>query len=416
MHVSWIYLAVLGTGLLETSGSLHYQGHRYIKVTLLDCSDTIDSRPRAAHYAPSAVRELARAGVLEDVRAQGFIPGNMCWRRVDGSKIVEWNDSSQVNNPEALTVLHIAHLLAVLLDHAQKNPNVDLRWKHTVTDVKQDETSATAVVRKEDGSEIQMSGDYVVGCDGGASRVRKTLFGNKFEGHTWDAQLIATNVYYPGFEKHGYNDINFIIDPEHYYMAARITRDGLWRVSFGVDRLLDLDEVKEIQPKKYEVMLPGNPKPNDYKLVSLYPYRIHQRCAEKFRVGRVLLAADAAHVCNPFGGMGLTGGIVDVGGLADCLVGVAKGLADEGILDVYDEQRRRLWHEVINPVSTNNYLRVSSKDVEKTGREDEALNMFRRANEDSEYKKEVDEGAYAICYDFTKHYLQRADSALETTA
>lgn len=38
-------------------------------------------------------------------------------------------------------------------------------------------------------------------------------------------------------------------------------------------------------------------------------------------------------MCNPFGGMGLTGGIVDIGGLFDCLVGIYDGVADDTILD-----------------------------------------------------------------------------------
>jgi len=84
---------------------------------------------------------------------------------------------------------------------------------------------------------------------------------------------------------------------------------------------------------KYEIMLPGHLKPGDYKLDNISPYKIHKRCAEKFRQGRFLLAAHGAHLCNPFGGLGLTGGIVDVGGLSDCLVGRSKGVADESILD-----------------------------------------------------------------------------------
>src|ERR1700754_1414955 len=90
------------------------------------------------------------------------------------------------------------------------------------------------------------------------------------------------------------------------------------------------------QPMKYEIMLPGHPKPGDYKLDNISPYKIHQRCAEKFRVGRFLLAADAAHLCNPFGGLGLTGGLVDAGGLAECFEGIVQGLADDSILDIYD--------------------------------------------------------------------------------
>ncbi len=56
--------------------------------------------------------------------------------------------------------------------------------------------------------------------------------------------------------------------------------------------------------------------------------------------------------------MGLTGGIADVGSLYDSLVGIHAGKADEAILDTYDETRRKIWHEVVNPVSTSNMRRL----------------------------------------------------------
>lgn len=82
-------------------------------------------------------------------------------------------------------------------------------------------------------------------------------------------------------------------------MAAKITKDGLWRVTYGETPGLTRDELIARQPEKFEKMLPGNPKPEQYKLANISPYRVHQRLATKLRVGRFLLAADAAHLCNP---------------------------------------------------------------------------------------------------------------------
>lgn len=56
--------------------------------------------------------------------------------------------------------------------------------------------------------------------------------------------------------------------------------------------------------------------------------------------------------------MGLTGGIADVGSLYESLVGIHTGQADDSILNVYDEVRRRIWHEVIDPISTENMRRL----------------------------------------------------------
>jgi 2-polyprenyl-6-methoxyphenol hydroxylase-like FAD-dependent oxidoreductase len=63
-------------------------------------------------------------------------------------------------------------------------------------------------------------------------------------------------------------------------------------------------------------------------------------------VGKVLLAGDAAHACNPFGGMGLTGGLCDAGGLSDCLIGVLKKGCGDDLLDKYAEIRKKIFLEV----------------------------------------------------------------------
>jgi 2-polyprenyl-6-methoxyphenol hydroxylase-like FAD-dependent oxidoreductase len=173
-------------------------------------------------------------------------------------------------------------------------------------------------------------------------------------------------------------------------MAAIITKDGMWRVSYGEDPNLSMEEVLKNQPAKYERMLPGNPKPGDYKLTNVGPYRIHQRCAESFRVGRITLAADAAHLVNPFGGMGLTGGIVDVGGLAECLIGIYKGVADNDILDKYSEKRMEKWRDYINPISSDNFLRVSATDPENPFETDKFLAFCKQMEEDETGKMKKD--------------------------
>jgi 2-polyprenyl-6-methoxyphenol hydroxylase-like FAD-dependent oxidoreductase len=90
-------------------------------------------------------------------------------------------------------------------------------------------------------------------------------------------------------------------------MAARISphrgKEALWRVTYGELPGLTRENLIERQPFKFEIMLPGHPKPEGYNMVNFSPYKIHQRCSSSLRVGRVLLAADAAHLCNPLYGI-----------------------------------------------------------------------------------------------------------------
>lgn len=78
-------------------------------------------------------------------------------------------------------------------------------------------------------------------------------------------------------------------------MAAKIGTDGLYRITYGELPGLTLEELKERQPMKFKAFLPGNPDPDQYKIMNFSPYKIHQRLAPSMRVGRFCLAADAAH-------------------------------------------------------------------------------------------------------------------------
>lgn len=109
---------------------------------------------------------------------------------------------------------------------------------------------------------------------------------------------LTDQVKYP-FEQLGYEDVQFIIDPVHWHMVARLTKEedgsGWWRCSYGEIGGLSREELIARQPMKFEAMLPGHPKQGEYELAAINPYKIHQRLVEKLRVGRFCLAADAAH-------------------------------------------------------------------------------------------------------------------------
>jgi 2-polyprenyl-6-methoxyphenol hydroxylase-like FAD-dependent oxidoreductase len=119
----------------------------------------------------------------------------------------------------------------------------------------------------------------------------------------------------------------------------------MYRVSYGEDASLSYEEARANLDNKFNAIFPGA-KPVKYDLRMFSPYKLHQRRSNKFRVGRVLLAGDAAHACNPFGGMGLTGGLCDAGGLSDCLIGVLRKGCGDDLLDKYATIRQQIFNDV----------------------------------------------------------------------
>ncbi|KAJ5654498.1 hypothetical protein N7490_001501 [Penicillium lividum] len=374
-----------------------------IQVELLDAGSKVDDQPRAAHYASPAVYELERAGVLEDARARGFQPAGFAWRQFDGTFIAGMTHAVLPDDyPTKMVVLPLDQLGELLYEHIQREPTAQVKWSHRVVRIGQDEQQAWVEVETLTGLQ-RSEADYVIGCDGASSTVRRELFGSEYPGETLNAQIIATNVYY-NFENFGYWDSNFVVHPDYWYMAARVTKDGLWRVTYGDTPGLSREEYIARQPQLYEKLLPGNPKPDQYQLTNINPYKMQQRCAPSFRVGRVLLAADAAHLCNPFGGLGLTGGIADVGSLFDSLMGIHKGLADETILDRYSEIRKRIWAEIIDPMSRANFKRLYDQDPTKARENDEFFRLCVKGETDEGTAKDIILGLDILRHDMTQYY------------
>lgn len=100
-------------------------------------------------------------------------------------------------------------------------------------------------------------------------------------------------------DRFGWGDLQWIIDPDHWGVVCRLQCDGVWRIGYGEEMGLTTEELRSRLAQKFEAMLPGHPKPEDYEVLRFSPFVMHQRCVERMRNGRILLAGDAAHLCNP---------------------------------------------------------------------------------------------------------------------
>ena len=131
-------------------------------MTLIDRKDTIDSRPRVVHLAAPGIQIFKRAGVLEDVRRAGFLPKYWTYRRLDGTPIVTVEDVAVSKSPEAAILLPIVMLCEILLSHVERNSKIFLERSHRVVDVGQDEISAWAIIKEQDGTEKELVETFYV--------------------------------------------------------------------------------------------------------------------------------------------------------------------------------------------------------------------------------------------------------------
>jgi len=339
-----------------------------IKVVVVDSEPAIRDEPRAAVYHSPVVERFARLGVLEDLQQIGVLKQAYHYWNIEHRLLGHF--SFDVLRPEDTTYpfnLHLGQpaLAAVILRHLLRVPGVEVRWNTKLTAVSQDADSVTATVETRDGPE-QIRGRWLIGADGGHSGTRRAL-NLKLEGVTHPEWFVATNVMFD-FTKHGYGQSNVVLDPEHWAIIPVIDKAGLWRCTYREEGTLTEAEARALVPQRYSLFAPGLA---DVTPAAVNPYRVHDRCAETFRVGRVLLAGDAAHLVNPIGGLGLTGGLLDAFPLSDALVAVIEGRAPDSALDAWATERRRVFLEVTAPTATENRRRVSERDPTKK-RADEA--------------------------------------------
>lgn len=321
-----------------------------IAVNVLERGKSIIASPRAIVYHWSCLEGLSELGLLEDALQVGFSKQDYCYIEFATGERIEYSLDVLEGRAKFPYNLHLGQdrLAEIALRKLAAYPNVKVHWGVNVNDIKQD---AEGVVVQAVGpaGELEFRSGWLVGADGAGSMVR-TKLGLEFEGITWPKRFVAANLYLD-FSKYGFARSTFLIDSTYGAIIAKLDRNDLWRCTYSEDLELPEESIPERMKKFLEVIVP---QAKDYKLDAYSPYRMHQRVATKFRVGRVLLAGDAAHATNPSGGYGLVGGLFDVYALYKALAAVAQGRAGDEVLDKYAEDRRRVFLEVVSPAATEN--------------------------------------------------------------
>ena len=140
--------------------------------------------------------------MLEKIIERGFIPKGVSWRHPNGDYIIGMNRlEASIDGLPRSVCLPVGSLSTLLVEEVQEHPNVIIQWGHRVVGVGQDDGNSWADVEAHDSSLTKrLHADFIIGCDGAASAVRKALFGGSFPGYTWPQTLVAINVSGPRLE------------------------------------------------------------------------------------------------------------------------------------------------------------------------------------------------------------------------
>ncbi|GCE44361.1 monooxygenase, FAD-binding [Rhodococcus wratislaviensis] len=335
-----------------------------ISVTVLERGSGVVQSPRAMVYHWSVLDGLERLGLFGAASERGFLKQGYTYRvHATGEQVSFGLDAleGKVAHPYNL---HLGQNVLVELALAQLSayPHATVLWDTEVHSVDQDE-NAVRVEASSQGKPVTLSAQWLIGADGARSTVRESAE-IPFDGLTWPERFVATNIRVD-LEAHGWPLTTMLIDDRYGAIISKIDTTNLWRFTYCEDEALPVDTVRDRMPDYLETVFPGI---DDIELVAFSPYRMHQRTASTFRVGRVLLAGDAAHATNPTGGLGLTSGLFDTYVLHEALAAVIDGRISDAVLDEYARLRREVFLDKVNPAATANkqfvYHSANDADLE----------------------------------------------------
>ncbi|OAA43335.1 Monooxygenase, FAD-binding protein [Beauveria brongniartii RCEF 3172] len=244
-----------------------------------------------------------------------------------------------------MIALMLNKLAAIIQSHAAQCDEVEVLYGHEVTELGREVKSAWVQVQTAKGQK-RINSEYVVGCDWGKSLVRMVLFGKQ--------AILACMGQEPRRTRYSSlpetADSNNSLHPENAWLAFRPDKEpNHWRLICCFKDSFEGQELDNV----LKIILLGNVSLEQYDVMRARTYQIHQRIVDSMRIGRVLLASDAARLCCRYGALGLNGGIADVGSLRDCLVAIHEDKASETILCTCSEVRRDKWKNIIEPMSQN---------------------------------------------------------------
>lgn len=339
-----------------------------IPVSILEAGDDVCRDIKAAYYHVPSVDILEDVGMLDKLLEGGSKDPELRFtdaglgRSVDMSLSVLARDFRHPYAVSAGQDWFAKVGYEVLMSNGY---DCDVQFGHRVVSTRQDAECVTVEVDTSEGPK-SIQTQWLIGCDGGRSQVRRSQQ-LKLEGFTWPDRFLLIQTHHD-FEAE-FGRLDYRANGPDWRLVIRIPfgpgkDDWTYRIVCGIQEGTQDEDVltEEFCQFRLQELKPSNAP---YKITDKTIYSVHQKYAETFRKGRVLLAGDAAHMNNPIGGLGLNSGIHDAQSLVEKFSKVWLEKTDDAILDLYDRQRRYTCRDRIQTMSIENKKRNEITDLDE---------------------------------------------------
>lgn len=325
---------VVGAGPCGVTLANHL-GFHSIRTLILDSSTDILDYPRAVGMDDEALRSFQAVGLAEallaemirNVPARYHTARGWCFAHVHPQdQPFGWSRRNLFIQPLAERTLRRG---------LERFADVTLRTGETLRMLTQDDGGVSAVIDRADGSSYVARAAYLVGTDGGRSTVRG-LIGAGLEGKTDSARWLVVDMQHDDLD----SPYSAVFTHRHRPCMSIALPYGHRRFEFRLPA--NESDEQAVDPANLERRLRQFYGAGRRRATVLRArvYRHHSRIADRFHVGRVFLAGDAAHLQPPFFGQGMNSGLRDATNLGWKLAAVLRGTAHARLLESYEVERR----------------------------------------------------------------------------
>ena len=323
-------------------------GKRGINCTLIEQNDAPLGYPKMERCNPRTMEIFRRLGIAETVRAAGYPPDwpmdtylvfdlmrpplfKMAYPSVAEAKVMRDATNDGTMPLEPYQIISQYTLEPLLRSVAETIPSIAVKFGHAFESFVDEPDGVTAHIRKTNGDRVAIRAQYLVGCDGGSSSVRKQL-GFRMEGEPSIMEMRQALFHCPEL----YDNVR-APRARHYHRVddhwtLMIVQDS--RQHFTLHAIVEKDEDMAMLFEK----IVGTPV--KYEMLHCAKWTQRLLLAEHYSKDRVFLAGDACHLVIPTGGLGMNTGVGDATDISWKLAATLKGWGGQKLLESYEAERR----------------------------------------------------------------------------
>jgi 3-(3-hydroxy-phenyl)propionate hydroxylase len=331
-------------------------GREGVRVALVERNASTVDEARAVSIDDESLRTLQSIGLAEAALANIESSYGSVYVGPDGREFLRVQPTRAEYGWPKRSAFRQPLLEATLREGLARHASVVPLFRHTLASVDQDEHVVRARVTGPDGVERTLVADWLVGADGGRSTVRG-IIGAKMEGSSFNEHWLVVDL---AGTNDPFRETRVVCETRKPYLSLpgpHRTRRYEVRIAPDEDRATAADEAN------VRAFLRTAGPDAECRIDRRIVYSFHALIANRWRVGRVFLAGDAAHLTPPFAGQGMNAGLRDASNLGWKLAAVLAGRLDARLLDTYESERRKHAWSMIELALTMGKVMAPHSDV-----------------------------------------------------